>query len=343
MAYARAQTGLMNEGAIVIRRSLLRGCGGVVAAGAMAGMSRAQPGSRVFKVGVLGLRTSGPFFNAHFKQTLADLGWLEGRNLALESRRAEDGDVAKFNELAMELVARRPDVLVAATTPYALAAKQATSTIPIVVGIVSEPVATGLVQSLSRPGGNITGVTDFGLEIAAKHLELLRAVAKNQKIIGVLDSDNPVHPLQLRSLQEAGAGIGLSFVSATVKSPSDVAPALASLVQRKARAVIILGGATHAANRTKILELAAQTGLQTLGPTRSWPVAGGLIGYGPDLADTHRQMASLVDKILRGAKPADLPVQQPTKFELVINLKTAKALGITIPQDVLLRADELIQ
>jgi len=234
-------------------------------------------------------------------------------------------------------------VLVTTTTPYALAAKQATSTIPIVMGIVSEPVATGLVQSLAHPGGNVTGITDFGLEIAGKHLELLLAVVPNAKIIGVLDSDNPVHPMQLHSLKEAGASSGLAFVTATVNSPSDVAPALASLVQKKARAVIILGGATQAVNRSRILELAVKSGLPTFGPIRTWPERGCLISYGPDLADTFRQMAVLADKILRGAKPPDLPVQQPTKFELVINLKTAKALGLTIPQSLLLRADEVIQ
>jgi putative ABC transport system substrate-binding protein len=211
------------------------------------------------------------------------------------------------------------------------------------MGIVSEPVATGLIQSLAYPGGNVTGITDFGLEIAGKHLELLRAVVPNAKTIGVLDSDNPVHPMQLRSLKEAGASSGLAFVTATVKSPSDITPALASLVQKRVRAVIIRGGATQGANRSRILELAAKSGLPTFGPIRSWPVGGGLISYGPDLADTFKQMAMLVDKILRGAKPADLPVQQPTKFELVINLKTAKALGVAIPKDVLLRADEVIQ
>ena len=211
------------------------------------------------------------------------------------------------------------------------------------MGIVSEPVATGLVQSLPRPGGNVTGITDFGLEIAAKHLELLRAVVPNIKTIGVLDSDNPVHPMQLGSLKAAAAMSGLALVIATVKSPADVAPALASLVQQRAGAVIILGGPTHAANLARILELSVKSGLPTFGPTRRWTVDGGVVSYGPDVNDTYRQMAILVDKILRGAKPADLPVQQPTKFELVLNLRTAKALGLSIPQSLRLRANEVIE
>ena len=302
----------------MIRRLFLRCCGCAIAVGAIPSVAGAQQSSRVFRVGLLGLRPSGSTF-AEFRKTLNELGYLEGRNLAFEYRYAESGEVEQFTKLASELVAWRPDVLVATSTPYALAAKQATSTVPIVMGIVSEPVATGLVQSLAYPGGNVTGITDFGLEIAAKHLELLRAVVPSAKTIGVLDSDNPVHPMQVRSLKEAGARSGLAFVTATVKSPGDVAPALTSLVQKKARAVIILGGATQSANHSRILELAVKSGLPTFGPTRSWPMRGALISYGPDLADTFRQMAMLVDKILRGAKPADLPVQQPTKFELVIN------------------------
>ena len=275
-----------------------------------------------------------------FRATLRDLGYIEGQNLVLEARGA-DGRNERLPALAVELVALKPDVILADSTPAALAAKRATATIPIVMVNVSDPVGVGLVASLARPGGNITGVTDFGIEMAVKQVDLLRALVPGATRVAVLMSDNPVHLLQLREIEEAAKRVGLTTLPTNVRSSEGLEEAFASMARQKAGALVWLGGAPISGPQqvAKLIDLAAKARLPALYGDRLSVEAGGLLGYGPSPVAMWRTAAIYVAKVLKGAKPADLPVQQPTEFELVINLKTAKALGLTIPQSLLLRAE----
>ena len=242
-------------------------------------------------------------------------------------------------------MALKPDVIVADSTPAALAAMHATATIPIVMVNVSDPVAVGLVASLARPGGTITGITDFGIEMAVKQVDLLRTLVPGATRVAVLMStDNPVHPLQLREIENAAKRVGLTTLPTLIRSSEGLEQAFASMAKQKAGALIWLGGAPISTEqqRDKLVDLAAKARLPALYTDRWWIEAGGLLCYGPNDVHMWRAAAIYVDKILKGAKPADLPVQQPAEFELVINLKTAKALGITIPQSLRVQA-ELIE
>jgi putative ABC transport system substrate-binding protein len=300
--------------------------------------------TRVYRVGVLLQGVPLPPGTQYMSQRmLHDLGYVEGRNLVFDRRYAE-GKNERFASLAAELVAAKPDIIIADSTPAGIAAKRATTTIPIVLINVSDPVGAGLVASLSRPGGNITGVTDFGTDLALKGADLLHAIVPKATRIAVLMSDNPVHPAQLKAIQDAATGIGLTTLPTLVRSIEEFDEAFASMVKKNVGALILLGGAPFSTppQRDKVVELAAKTRLPTMYPSRSWVDAGGLLSYGPSLLHRWRLVAAYVDKILKGAKPADLPVQQPSEFELVINLKTAKALGLTIPPSLLSRADEVI-
>ncbi len=275
-----------------------------------------------------------------FRATLRDLGYIEGQNLVLEARGAE-GRNERLPALAVDLVELKPDVIVVDSTPAALAAKRATATIPIVMVDVANPVDSGLVASLARPGGNITGVADVGIETAAKQIDLLRALVPGATRVAVLMSDNPVHHLQLRGIEEAAKRVGLTTLPTMVRSSEGLEEAFASMARQKAGALIWLVGAPIIAEqqRGKLVDLPAKAGLPTVYGDRRTVEAGGLLGFGPDPVRMGKTAEIYVDKILKGAKPADLPVQQPTEFELAINLKTAKALGLTIPQSLLLRAE----
>jgi putative ABC transport system substrate-binding protein len=302
--------------------------------------------TKVYRVGVL-LQDSPPLPGSKpggLRMGLRDLGYIEGQTLVLEFRGAE-GKNERFPRLAAELVALKPDAIVVETTPGAIAAVNATATVPIVIVNVSDPVGSRLVASLARPGGNVTGVTDFGTELAVKAVDLLHTVVPGATRIAVLMSDNPVHPSQLREIQDAANRISLTILPTKVTSTEGFEEAFASMAKQKAGALILLGGAPFSteAQRDKLVDLAATTRLPALYPSRVYVEAGGLLGYGPNFPHMFRLAATYVDKILKGAKPADLPVQQPTEFELVINLKTAKALGLTIPSSLLLRADDVIQ
>jgi putative ABC transport system substrate-binding protein len=299
--------------------------------------------ARSYRVGWLSTVIPGAerFLLDPFKKELNALGYVEGQNLVLDLRFAE-GKIARLPVLAAELVALKPNVIVASTTNAALAAKQATETIPIVFTFVSDPVGAGIVSSLARPGGNITGVTDFGVELAAKTVEMIRAVTPQVSRAAVLMSENPSHPAQLKVMQDAAKSAGLTLVPTMASKPDDLEQAFASLPQ-DVGALIVLGGAPHAAQREEIAALAIKHRTPTIFLTRPYVEAGGLLSYGAGLQDAYMLPAIYVDKILKGAKPGDLPIGQPTKFELVINLKTAKALGLTIPQALLLRADQLIE
>jgi len=302
--------------------------------------------TKVYRVGFL-LQASPPPPGSppgFFGKALNDLGYIEGRNLFVDRRFAE-GKAERFPSLAAELVALKPDVIVADTTPGAIAAKRATATIPIVMINVSDPVGSGIVASLARPGGNVTGVTDSGSELAVKGVDLVHDIVPKVTRLAVLMSDNPVHPSQLRNIEDGAKRIGLTIVPTKVRSPEEFEEAFAPMARKKAGALIVLGGAPFSTERTRdqLVDLAAKTKLPTMYPSRWWVDAGGLLSYGPSAQYRSKLAAVYVDKILKGAKPRDLPVQQPAEFELAINLKTAKALGLSIPPSLLLRADQVIE
>ena len=300
--------------------------------------------TKIYRVGML-LQASPPppGTPGFFGPALRDLGYIEGKNIIFD-RRWVEGKNERFSSFATELVALKPDVIVAETTPGAIAAKSATATIPIVMVFPSDPVGSGLVTSFARPGGNVTGVSSLETELQVKGVELLHAVVPTATRIAVLMSDNPVHPSQIETIQGAAKSFGLTVLPTMVRSSADFEEAFGSMAKQKAGALIVLGGAPFGYGGFKtLLELAAKAKLPAMFRDRDWVDAGGLMSYGGSPAKAWRLAATYVDKILKGAKPADLPVQQPREFELVINLKTAKALGLTIPQSVLLRADRVIQ
>jgi putative ABC transport system substrate-binding protein len=270
------------------------------------------------------------------------LGYVEGRDLVIETRYAER-QFDRLPALAKELVQAKVDVMVAITTPAALAAKNATATIPIVMAGSADPVGRGLVASLARPGGNITGVTNSpGPDFAGKQLQLLKEVAPRISRIAVLmDPRNPAEVDFFRAIDVAGRTLGVTPVSIEVTSPTQFDPM--AITQARADALYVSPTITNWAHRAAIVDLAMKHRLPAMYGEREWVEAGGLMSYWTNWLDLRRHAAVFVDKILKGAKPADLPVEDPQTFELVINLKTAKALGLTIPQSVLARADEVIQ
>ena len=297
--------------------------------------------SRVNIIGVLSLtRADEQSFAKELLEGLRELGHIEGQTFRIESRSAE-GNAARLPELAAELTQLKVDVIAAIFTPCALAAKQATTSIPIVMVSVGDPVGTGLVASLARPGGNVTGLSNMGPETAGKSVELFRDMLPSLHRVGVLA--NPADPFTkpfLEQVQLAGrvSGIDIGPI-AMVGSADEVDAAFADMVRARAQAVVVQGIFFSKA----IADLAIKHRLPAASVLRSFAQAGGLVSYGAHTPDIFRRSAALVHKILQGAKPADLPVEQPTKFELVINLKTARALGVTIPPMLIARADEVIE
>ena len=305
----------------------------------------AQQPAKIYRVGMLLVgspATSSFTITNMLRKELHDLGYIEGQNLVLDFRWAE-GRSERLPALATELIALKPDVIMTYTTDGALAAKRATATIPIVMMMVADPVGSGLIASLPHPGGNITGITDYGVDLTAKYVELIHAVAPKAVRLGILMSDSPIHPPQVKGIEAAAKRIGLTVLPVMDRSNEELDEAFASLAKNGAGAVIVLGGARQGAQRKRIAELAVQFAMPTLAPTRQYVEQGGLMSYGPDLPASGKLGAAYIDRILKGAKPSDMPVEQPPRFELVINLKTAKALRVTIPQSLLLRADEVIQ
>jgi putative ABC transport system substrate-binding protein len=307
----------------------------------------AQPG-KVYWIGVLssGSPDSGSSALAarqSFLQRLHEIGWIVGQNLAFERRYAE-GKLDRLPDFAAELVQLKVSILLALGTPAALAAKRATATIPIVI-FAADPVGTGLVASLGRPGGNVTGLTiEAGLELAAKRLELLKDAAPKTSRVGMLwESSNPAE-LRARDATLAAARVlGLTLLPQDVRMPNDLDAALAALSRARADALMVAESSGNIEQRRLIVSFAEKHRLPTMFGERASVEEGGLMSYGTDFADLLRRAATYIDKILKGAKPGDLPVEQPTKFELVINLKTAKALGLTIPPSVLGRAGLVIE
>ena len=319
----------------------------VTAAGgliAMPAFARAQQAGKIQHIGFLSL-SSGPGPPAEaFRQRLRELGYVEGRNLVIEYRWAA-GKQERLPELAAELVRVKVEVIVASSTPTAEAAKRATSTIPIVMAPVADPVGSGLVASLARPGGNVTGLTNLATELAGKRLQLVRELFPKATRVAVLAYHRTsATELFLEEMRGRARQMGVQLVvHQEVNEAGDLPGAFAAMQRERAQALIVQISPFSFDNTKRIVELAAQHRFPAMYDVRSFVEAGGLVSYGPSLLEMFRRAAFYVDRILKGAKPADLPVEQPTKFELVINLKTAKALGLTIPPSLLVRADEVIQ
>ncbi len=299
---------------------------------------------KVARIGYLGTTPTGQEANLEaFRQGLRDHGWIEGRNIVIEYRWAQ----AKFErlpELATELVRLKVDLIVAPTSLNVQAVKQATSTIPIVFPVHSDPIGAGHIASLARPGGNITGLTQVQSELDAKGLELLKETVPEVTRVAVLWApDWPAHGPVLKAVEATARTLGLQLQTLAPRSAAEFESAFSAMVREHAGALRVLSAPLYFAERRQLADLALKHRLPAMFGPREYAEAGGLMSYGANLRDMFRRAAAYVDKILKGAKPADLPVEQPTKFELVINLKTAKALGLTIPQSVLIRADEVIQ
>ena len=306
--------------------------------------ARAQQARKVPTVGFLGQST--PLGEseraAAFAQRLRELGWVEGRTIAIEYRWAA-GRNERLAEIAAEFVQFKMDVIVAGGAPPVLAAMQATSIIPIVFASAGDPVGTGLVASLARPGGNVTGLSVLAVDLASKRLDLLREVVSGFGRLAIMGNvGNPIILNELAELQAAAGRLGLQVDRLEIQRPQDIAPALEA-VKGRADAVYVCQDLLTVGNRMRINTLALGARLPVMHASREHIEAAGLMSYGPNFLDLYRRAGDYVDKILRGAKPGDLPVEQPTKFELVINLTTARALGLTIPESLLARADEVIE
>ena len=318
------------------------GLAAVLALGLLAPLAAdAQQAGRIPLVGVLRPTSPTDPLTDPFRQGLRDLGYVEGHNIRLVYRFAE-GRYERLPGLAAELVRLPVDVLVT-DGPGAIAAKHATDTIPIVFTISAHPVEDGLVASLARPGGNITGLSALDLDLAGKRLELLREIVPSLRRMAIVWNPGRLgHAVQVKELQAVTSKGGIQLEIAEVRNPQELDRAFRTLVAKKVGAVTVFDDAMFFQERTRITELAAQSQMPAMYGYRGYVEAGGLLSYGANRAELSRRAAIFVDKILKGVKPADLPIEQPTKFELVINLKTAKALGLTIPQSILVRADEII-
>jgi putative ABC transport system substrate-binding protein len=306
--------------------------------------AEAQPAGKVYRIGFLRRTSPEPAAWEAFRQALRDLGYSETQNVVIEQRYAH-GASDRLPGLAADLVRLKMDVIVVDGMPTAVAVKAATTSIPVVFVLGVDPVSYGLVASLARPGGNFTGLTmAVGYELAGKRLELLKGTVPNLSRLAVLG--NPTSSVTgpfLRDAERAARALGVEFQAFEAASPEDLASVYSAMMRWSADGLNTLNDAMFFSQRQRIVELAAKNRLPAMYPETEFVQAGGLMSYGPDFDYLFRRAASYVDKILKGAKPADLPVEQPTKFELVINLKTARALGLTVPQSILLRADSVIE
>jgi ABC-type uncharacterized transport system substrate-binding protein len=295
-------------------------------------------------IGFLGaatLSTTSPWVAA-FLQRLREFGWVEGRNIVIEYRWAE-GRTERYSEIAAELVRLKVDVIATSATGPTLAVKQATSSIPIVFAGVGDPVGIGIVDNLARPSGNVTGLSVLFTDLAGKRLELLREILPGLRRLAILTNiGNPSAMLEVHEVEAMVRTLGLESVTPEVRRPEDIAPAVESL-KDGVDALYVISDPVINTNRIRINTLALRARIPTMHSLREYVEVGGLISYGPNVSDMFRRAGELVDKILRGAKPADIPVEQPTKFDLVINVTTAKALGLAVPLPLMARADEVIE
>ena len=323
------------------RRTLLMGCVTLLAAPLIAA---AQPPERVFRIGLLGGSSPTSPGSRHiwqaFFQELQDRGYVEGRNLVVEGRYYGD-ELERLPALAAELVRLQVDVIVAAAPPAPEAARRATSKIPIVMANHADPVASGLVSSFARPGGTVTGLSLLALELRLKQLQLLKEILPRLTRVAFLR--NPTIPLDVNGLEGAARSLDLQVQLVEARAPTELADAFSAARKGRAGALVVLAGSMFFDHRARLAELATKHRLPTVYLLKEHVEAGGLMTYGVDLRDNFRRAAGYVDKILKGANPADLPIEQPTKFVLAINLRTAKALGLTIPPSVLARADQIVE
>jgi putative ABC transport system substrate-binding protein len=309
------------------------------------GAAEAQQPGKVYRVGFLGNSTAALEGNLvePFREGLRDLGYIEGRNILIEYRWA-DGKYERFPALIAELAALKVDVIVTAGTPAALAVKKTTPSIPLVMAAVGDPIGVGLVASLARPGGNVTGLSAIAPELEGKRLELLREVVPKLSHIAVLwNPDNPFQAGSLKETKTAAQVLGIKVQLLGVRVSEEFPAAFAAILKERPGALLVLADRIFLHNRARIVGFEATHRLPGVYAYPELVEAGGLMSFGPSYAGMHRRAAYYVDKILKGAKPGDLPVEQPTKFDFIINLKTAKALGLTIPPSLLLRADQVIE
>jgi ABC-type uncharacterized transport system substrate-binding protein len=324
------------------RREFIFTLGGAAAAWPLAAV--AQQSARLPTIGFFGrtTRSAAVEWTAAFVQRLRELGWIEGRTIAIEYRWAE-GREQRFAEIVAEFVRLKADVIVTSGTPQVLAAKQVTSVIPIVFATAGDPVASGLVASLARPGGNVTGLATLVPDLAGKRLELLREVVPGLRRLAIMGNvGNPVTVVEFREVRAAAGTLGLEAHTLEIRRAQDIAPSFEAL-KGQADALYVCIDALIDTHRVRINTLALGARLPTMHASREYAEAGGLMSFGPNFPDLFRRAAEYVDKILRGVKPGDIPVEQPTKFDLVINLTTAKALGLEVPPTLLARADEVIE
>src|SRR5262245_54762093 len=324
------------------RRKFITLLGGAATAWPL--VARAQPSGKVYRIGFLGVTSHAEYGRQvdALRTGLRQLGYEEGNNIVFEYRWAE-GRYDRLPELAAELVSLNVDVLVTHSTPGARAAKQATSTIPIVVSAVAEPVDVGLVPSLARPGGNLTGLTVFFSEICAKRVELIReAIPTLTRVAVIVNPSNPSHPIVLEAMRQTAGALRVELVPVEVKARDDIAAAIAGVAARPASALVTIEDPLVTSNIGQIAALALQNRLPLIG-FKPQAEAGALMEYGPDIVDLFYRSATLVHKILKGTPPANLPIERAVKFELIVNLKTAKTLGVTVPLILIAGADEVIE
>ena len=303
-----------------------------------------QSMARIHRLAVLQLasadavrRSEGPFYRA-----LKDLGYIEGKNIVIE-RRYANGRADRLPALATELVRTKPEVIFAPTTPAAHAAKKAGGSIPIVIALASDPVGAGFAKSLARPGGNVTGTSNIQTQVHAKSMQMLVEMFPEVTRIGLLNAGDRLARLQLAAMGKSAAALGVKVISLEAKRPDEYRNALAAAQGRGINAMVVVSNAQNGQNRRLIIDLAAQHGLHAIYPSSRWTDDGGLISYGVLSGPLYYRAASYVDKIFRGAMPAELPIEQAARFELVVNRKTARAFGIEIPRSLLVRADRLIE
>jgi putative tryptophan/tyrosine transport system substrate-binding protein len=323
------------------RRKFLATLGGAAAVWPLAARAQ-QPGMPV--IGFLGqsTRSAASEWVAAFDKRLRELGWIEGRTVVIDYRWGE-GNSERAAQLAKEFVRLKVDIIVTSGTPQVIAAKRATSVVPIVFATAGDPVGTGVVASLAHPGGNVTGLATLGADLAGKRLELLREVVPGLRRLAIMgDVDNPFTVLEFGEVQSAARTLDLEADRLEIRRAEDIVPAFEALKGRE-DALYVCTDALANANRIRINTLALGARLPTMHGSRDYVEAAGLMSYGPNFPAMFRRAGDYVDKILRGAKPADLPIEQPTKFDLIVNLVTAKALGLTLPPTLLARADEVIE
>jgi putative tryptophan/tyrosine transport system substrate-binding protein len=322
------------------RRAFIAGLGAMAA---WPHMGQAQLRSKPHRIGFLSEQPGqSSLFSRTFVESLRDLGYVEGQNITIEWRMTPDRE--QLMRSAVELAAMNLDAIVTGGGPAVRAAKQATSTTPIVMGYSGDPVGTGLVPSLSRPGGNLTGFSFMSPDLSAKRVEVLaEAFPTVRRLATLWNPEDPVYALELERTERAARGLGMTLLPTAVRAAGEFEAAFAAILAAEADALIVFAHSLTLANSRRLIEIANRQRFPTMYGLREYVVEGGLIAYGPRVTEMFRRSAVYVDRILKGTRPADMPVEQPTKFELAINLKTAKTLGVTLPPTLLARADEVIE